>query len=232
MAAAKEPTAKEATRRHRQSTKAKVGERRPDPSPSQQAPDGAISGDAFRVRRLGEDVELPSGLWCKAKRIGMEALVQGGKIPNTLLPIVMEALEGGDAGRKRAEEKLRSQMSAAHIADMMAMYDSITMFVVVEPTIRPIPEKCACGSNKYGEQILIPKTAEKEAFDWDNHDHGWSAVPDQDREHGTGIAYIDWIDFADKVYLMNFAVGGTRDLETFRKEQSELLDTLSTGKNV
>jgi len=229
MAAAKEPTAKEATRRRRQSTKAKVGERRPDPSPSQQAPEGAISGDAFRVRRLGEDVELPSGLWCKAKRIGMEALVQGGKIPNTLLPIVMEALEGGDAGRKRAEEKLRSQMSAAHIADMMAMYDSITMFVVVAPTIRPVPEKCSCGAKTVNGEIILDEDISVPV----KHDkHNWRPVPDEDREHGSGIAYIDWIDFADKVYLMNFAVGGTRDLETFRKEQSELLDTLSTGKDV
>jgi hypothetical protein len=166
-------------------------------------------------------------LWCKAKRIGMEALVQGGKIPNTLLPIVMEALEGGDAGRKKAEEKLRSQMSAAHIADMMEMYDSITMFVVVEPTIRPVPETCTCGGIKNGHAIIANEEAEKAT-----HEHVWAPVPDHEREHGSGIAYVDWIDFADKVYLMNFAVGGTRDLETFRKEQTQLLDSLSAGKDL
>lgn len=218
--ATKEPTGKEKARRTRQ----KVGQQRPDP-PSQPAPPGAISGDAFRARRLGEDVELPSGLWCKAKRIGMEALVQGGKIPNSLLPIVMEALEGGEAGRKTAEEKLRKQMSEAHIQDMMAMYDGITMFVVVEPTVRPVPETCACGAIKNADAII----ATEEQL---QHTHAWRPVPDQDREHGAGIAYVDWIDFADKVYLMNFAVGGTRDLETFRQEQGQLLDSLSTGKNV
>jgi hypothetical protein len=218
--ARKTPSAEERKRRTRQS----VGEKRPEPA-QQRAPEGAISGDAFRERRLGEDVELPSGLWCKAKRIGMEALVQGGKIPNTLLPIVMEALEEGEAGRKRAEEKLRSQMSAAHIEDMMAMYDGITMFVVVEPTIRPIPEKCPCGAIKSGESVIATDQNK-------DHEHGWRPVPDQDREHGSGIAYVDWIDFQDKVYLMNFAVGGTRDLETFRQEQSQLLDSLSAGKDL
>jgi hypothetical protein len=222
MAERKKPSATERKRRTTQSRRA-VGEKRPEP---QQAPVGAISGDAFRERRLGEDVELPSGLWCKAKRIGMEALVQGGKIPNTLLPIVMEALEEGEAGRKRAEEKLRSQMSAAHIQDMMDMYDGITMFVVVEPTIRPIPEKCPCGAIKSGESMIALETQEK------GHEHVWTPVPDADREHGSGIAYVDWIDFADKVYLMNFAVGGTRDLETFRQEQAQLLDSLSAGKNL
>jgi hypothetical protein len=214
----------EKNRRRRQAAGQAVGTKRPEPA-QQHAPEGAISGDAFRERRLGEDVELPSGLWCKAKRIGMEALVQGGKIPNTLLPIVMEALEEGEAGRKRAEEKLRSQMSAAHIEDMMAMYDGITMFVVVEPTIRPIPEKCPCGAIKSGESVIATDQNK-------DHEHGWRPVPDQDREHGSGIAYVDWIDFQDKVYLMNFAVGGTRDLETFRQEQSQLLDSLSAGKDL
>ena len=221
----KAPGTTERKRRTRQS----VGQSRPTP-PAQQAPQGAISGDAFRERRLGEDVELPSGLWCKAKRIGMEALVQGGKIPNSLLPIVMEALEGGDEGRKRAEEKLRKQMSMEHIDQMMQMYDSIAMFVVVEPTLRPIPETCSCGAIKNGEAIL--ETEKVMVAKSKNHAHNWQPVPDADREHGQGIAYIDWVDFADKVYLMNFAVGGTRDLETFRQEQSELLDSLSASQDV
>jgi hypothetical protein len=186
-----------------------------------------MSGDAFRERRLGEDVELPSGLWCKAKRIGMEALVSAGKIPNSLLPIVMEALQGGDEGRKRAEEKLRKQMSQEHLAEMMGMYDDITMFVVVQPKLRPVPKQCGCGAQKSGDTITHVIEGKNK-----DHEHAWQPVSDEDREHGEGIAYVDWVDFADKVFLMNFAVGGTRDLATFRTQQSELLDSLSAGENV
>jgi hypothetical protein len=229
----KEPGATERKRRTRQAATTKVGgngRQQVGTEPRQSAPAGAVSGDAFRERQLGEDVELPSGLWCKAKRIGMAALVSGGKIPNSLLPIVIEALEGGDEGVKRAEEKLRKQMSQEHIADMMEMYDSIAMFVVVAPRLRPVPERCFCKSNKFGpDDVRIPKDALSEAFDKE-HEHNWRPVPAEEREHGPDIAYIDWIDFADKVYLMNFAVGGTRDLETFRTEQAELLDSLSPGK--
>jgi hypothetical protein len=225
----KEPGATERKRRTRQAATTKVGgngRQQVGTEPRQSAPAGAVSGDAFRERQLGEDVELPSGLWCKAKRIGMAALVSGGKIPNSLLPIVIEALEGGDEGVKRAEEKLRKQMSQEHIADMMEMYDSIAMFVVVAPRLRPVPQGCrGCGA-----QEGFPDTADGGPDQYEKHLHKWQPVPAEEREHGPDIAYIDWIDFADKVYLMNFAVGGTRDLETFRTEQAELLDSLSPGK--
>jgi len=36
-----------------------------------------------------------------------------------------------------------------------------------------------------------------------------------------GVIYCDMIDLEDKLFIMNFAVGGTRDLERFRGELSE-----------
>lgn len=34
-----------------------------------------------------------------------------------------------------------------------------------------------------------------------------------------GVLYVDLVDLEDKTYIFNVAVGGTRDLETFRSEQ-------------
>lgn len=44
--------------------------------------------------------------------------------------------------------------------------------------------------------------------------------------------YVDDIDQDDKMFIFNFAVGGTRDLERFREEQAELMGSLQSGSGV
>lgn len=38
-----------------------------------------------------------------------------------------------------------------------------------------------------------------------------------------GVIYADMIDLEDKMFIFNYAVGGTRDVERFRLESSELV---------
>ncbi len=47
-----------------------------------------------------------------------------------------------------------------------------------------------------------------------------------------GVVYADMIDIGDKMFIMNFAIGGTRDLERFREEYNESLASLELGKNL
>ena len=44
--------------------------------------------------------------------------------------------------------------------------------------------------------------------------------------------YADMVDLQDKMFLLNYAVGGTRDLERFRGELEESLGSLDFGKDV
>lgn len=44
--------------------------------------------------------------------------------------------------------------------------------------------------------------------------------------------YVDEVDEEDKLFLFNWAVGGTSDLERFRAEQAELLEPVSPGEDV
>lgn len=46
----------------------------------------------------------------------------------------------------------------------------------------------------------------------------------------SGVIYTDMVDLDDKMFILNFAVGGTRDLETFRKERQQLVGSLDSGK--
>lgn len=44
--------------------------------------------------------------------------------------------------------------------------------------------------------------------------------------------YTDDVDFEDKAFIFNYAVGGTRDLERFRKETSASLDAVQNVNGV
>ncbi len=47
-----------------------------------------------------------------------------------------------------------------------------------------------------------------------------------------GVVYADMIDIQDKMYIFNFVVGGTRDLETFREGSLGAVAGLETGEGV
>lgn len=41
-----------------------------------------------------------------------------------------------------------------------------------------------------------------------------------------GVIYADTIDLEDKMFLFNYAVGGTKDVETFRQESDEFMGSM------
>jgi hypothetical protein len=57
-------------------------------------------------------------------------------------------------------------------------------------------------------------------------------TPDDVTNRVPGTVYTDMIDTMDKMFIFNFVVGGTRDLESFRSEFFELLGSVATGEDV
>lgn len=56
--------------------------------------------------------------------------------------------------------------------------------------------------------------------------------PDNWHDREDGVVYVDTIDLEDKMYLTNFAVGGTRDVAKFRGEFNERVERLADVENV
>lgn len=56
------------------------------------------------------------------------------------------------------------------------------------------------------------------------------SVPLADRDQD--FIYPDEVDFDDKIFVFNFAVGGTKDLETFRSQQDTFMESVRPGKTV
>lgn len=47
-----------------------------------------------------------------------------------------------------------------------------------------------------------------------------------------GIVYADMVDLVDKIFIFNFVVGGTRDLESFRGGLDQLVGSMEAGEDV
>lgn len=169
----------------------------------------------LRARAMGELLRMPSGLVARVRRPGMIALLQGGVIPNSLLPLVEKGLEAGAHGQTISREEIAKGIDPTMITEMMELFDVITAFVVAEPRLRPNPQKCdACGSIK--DMVSTGPDA--------GHEHEWRELPEHEwpvKHPTTGeeLAYVAWVPFEDKEFIFNFAVGGTRDVERFQQDK-------------
>jgi hypothetical protein len=47
-----------------------------------------------------------------------------------------------------------------------------------------------------------------------------------------GVVYTDMIDITDKMFIFNYVVGGTRDLETFRREFDQSVGGVESSESV
>ena len=92
-------------------------------------------------KKVGGLTELPSGLFVKIRNTnGLRGFLQSGMIPNSLMPIIQEAISKGtepDMSKIVGED---NQIDPKMIADMMQMMDQVTMSVVTEPKFQPAPE--------------------------------------------------------------------------------------------
>lgn len=54
-------------------------------------------------------------------------------------------------------------------------------------------------------------------------------APEEGDDRWDTYLYIDEVDMDDRMFIFNYAVGGTRDLERFRREQASTLGALPDG---
>ena len=57
-------------------------------------------------------------------------------------------------------------------------------------------------------------------------------VSRQTESYTPGVVYADMVDLVDKMAIFNYAVGGTRDLESFREGLDAAMGGLEVGEGV
>lgn len=94
----------------------------------------------------------------------------------------------------------------------LELMDKVVEFVVVEPKVtRPVLRDLK------GKPVLDDRNKE---------------IPLGPDERDDETLYTDDVDLADRMFILQFSVGGTRDLEEFRKDNPELVETLADGAGV
>lgn len=123
---------------------------------------------------------------------------------NGMIPNSLMAIvkEAIETGKPPKMDSL--EINEETLAEFAKLIDDVTVYCVVEPPVHPIPET-----------TLNPET-------------GQEVVGERDDD----LLYVDEVDMEDKVFIFQFAVGGTRDLAKFRKEQNASLAALPASEGV
>lgn len=171
-----------------------------------------------------EDLEVPSGQLCQVRHLGVDGLMRLGILDSfdSLLSIVQDEHVARATGKPSAaptpgegevtDEQLRAfAKDPQKLLSGLAMVDKVVEAVVVQPTVR---RPVAFDTDDLGQPIPS------------------SERPLREEERDPDVVYTDMIDMEDRMFLLQFAVGGVRDLEQFREGTGEMLAALEDGDEV
>ena len=92
-------------------------------------PNTGLSLAEWRARQI-EDVVLPSGLAVRVKRVGLKELAAQGRIPETLLGIIQQAMDGsGEEGSPKIKIQLKDLGAIGEV------YNLVAAACIVEPKL-------------------------------------------------------------------------------------------------
>lgn len=152
------------------------------------------------------ELTLPSGQLCLVRRVGVQKLMEEGVLDN------FDSLTG-IVQTKHINKKARNSGPQRKQDDIDA--DLMLRKLMKDPD--KLREAISVMDKVVMATVVLPEIL---------------PVPDASEERKPGAAYIDWVADDDKAYVMNFAFGGTRDLERFRRELAELGDGVDNGEDV
>lgn len=162
--------------------------------------------------KRGQDLTLPSGATCLARMPGPQTLIAAGVLDSL---DSLTALVGKKINELSGEEQAKAVRDlAARSEDInraLNLIDQVTEYVVIEPKVlRPVVRDARGVPVKpHGKEIPLPE-AERD--------------PEQ--------VYTDMIEMEDKTFLLNYAVGGSADLNAFRQGTADLMGSVEDGEGV
>jgi hypothetical protein len=146
-----------------------------------------------------EELTLPSGQTCRARRMSIEGVIQSGLVEEldgltATVDKYTREVKGGKGvpdGTPVISDDLLSDTSA--LTSIMKVVDALIPHIVVSPNVVPHWTERVVGKTKV-----------------------WKAIPIADRE--IGKIYTDMIGLDDKMHLFDWALGGLAAFSSFRGE--------------
>lgn len=93
------------------------------------------TAQAWRKNQNSEPLQLPSGNYMRVRRMGMQAILKTGKVPNSLMSMMRRAVDKGtgtDAVEKEMAQLVESEEGLMEMANFM---DTLVTMVALEPKV-------------------------------------------------------------------------------------------------
>jgi hypothetical protein len=167
------------------------------------------------------ELEMPSGEMCLVRRPGVQGLIAAGIMEqgDVLTGMVQQQTLRKAQGKPemKAEEVLNDK---GHFEAIIEAVDKIAAYVVVEPKLwEPFELELSAS----GEPIWEGERPKFKLVD------GKRVTLRYDQRDPEKV-YTDYVDLEDRMFIMNFVVGGAKDLATFRAKSEEALGSVSDGE--
>lgn len=89
-------------------------------------------------------MELPSGKFMQIRKVGFQAFLRTGMVPNSLMAIVQSSIDRGVAPEKELSKIMDDPKK---LDDMLVMVDDVVVFVAMSPEVNKVPDKGTARSD-------------------------------------------------------------------------------------
>jgi hypothetical protein len=169
----------------------------------------------------GHDLELPSDNVARVKQIAPTAFITSGLIPDPLTAIVRKAIHEKKGLRPEEVNKIAEDPDL--LISALEMFDRVLADVMVEPTVEMPPP---CDVEVEGVRCDLYANQPVHQNPSQSGKHRYREGP-----RNPNVLYADQVDMEDKIFIFNWALGGTKQLETFRAELDVSLESLAHGED-
>ena len=157
------------------------------------------------------DLECPTGETCQVRRPGVQGLIKVGVLDNFDELTAIVKLDHFDRvdGRVGAAEIAAMAKDPKKIEAGLELMQKVLLYCIVQPKLAPLPvDRATCPTC---------------------HGAGDCEVP---HERDPDLTYIDAVDLEDQAFILQYCLGGVRDLASFRAQRDQLLGDLSGGQGL
>lgn len=153
------------------------------------------------------DVRCPSGQLALVKRPGVQGLIEAGVLHDvdSLTGLVDQKHLKRVKGGAQPEINAQSLMKdPEQLERVVSVVDKVLVYVVVKPKLH---------------------------LTYEENEHG-TRKPIEVGDRKKGLVYTDQVELDDKMFIFNYAVGGTRSLERFRKLSADAVAGVDSEQDV
>jgi hypothetical protein len=107
-----------------------------------------------------EPIEMPSGNFLRIKRVGLQAMMSMGMVPNSLMAFAQKAVAKGEGKQGIDDDQLVDLVQDEEkVREIGRFMDNVACFTAVEPTIAPLPE---AGVERDPDQLYVDDVSEED----------------------------------------------------------------------